>query len=257
MEVPRPSVFFSVLFFSRRVEVYPPFYVQLFNYLWRLNINILFYSPCPPPTFPHFPKGLRKQSIFPELAPVLHLLRCPLSMNEVSQFAGRERELNRHHKKRSEKVTLIHEWSLVCHRRAPTVRAKASPLNTEIKRSHLLPPLCPTARMVLQRADLLLSAAMKSSAGFGKRVARTRRRKFRHRGCIRWNNSVIHTSDPLSYLVCLLLSFSLWCFVAAPHHSSRQFSLLADAAEGLPRLETSCAADTLPPCVVRKSSDHS
>lgn len=52
--------------------------------------------------------------------------------------------LNRQHKKRSEKVTLIHEWSLVCHRRAPAVLARASPLSTEIKRSHLPPTTTPS-----------------------------------------------------------------------------------------------------------------
>lgn len=53
---------------------------------------------------------------------------------------------------------LIHEWSLVCHRRAPAVRARASPLTTEIKRIHLLPP---TARMVLPLVVLPLSDAIK------------------------------------------------------------------------------------------------
>lgn len=115
----------------------------------------------------------------------------------------------------------------------------------------------PHRLMVLPLVGLPLSPAKKSSAGFGKRVAPAHRRKFRHRSCIRWNISVIRTSDPLSYLFCLLLSFSLWCLIAAPRHSSRQFFLLAAATKGLPRLEAGCAADLLPPCVVRKSSDRS
>lgn len=69
--------------------VYPPCYVLLFNYLYSLNINIRSFSPRPPPTASHSPKGPRKRSISRELAPVFRLLRCPLSMKEASQFAAR------------------------------------------------------------------------------------------------------------------------------------------------------------------------
>lgn len=126
-------------------------------------------------------------------------------------------------------MTLIYEWSLVCHRRAPTVRARRFASEHRNKKKSPLTRTVPRRLMVLPLVGLPLSPAKKSSAGFGKHVAPARRRKFRHRSCIRWNISVIRTSDPLSYL---FLPASLFLSLVPRRSSSSQQQTIFSLGSG-------------------------
>lgn len=137
--------------------------------------------------------------------------------------------------------------------RSYTVRARASPLNTEMKRNHLLPPPSPSARMVLPLIGLPFSRRLRKAAQAFENVL------HRHADAnvvigVEFGGIFLSSTRQTLFLI-LSACFSLSLSGASqqlPVTEADSFPSLAAAAKGFPRLERGCAADTLPTCVVGK-----
>lgn len=151
-------------------------------------------------------------------------------------------------------MRLIREWRLVCHRRTPAVRARASPLNTEIKRSHLFlspPPgwpshslgRCPPSDAIKKQQRIQKTSCIDTPT----QVSSPRLHEVEY-FCRPHVRPPLSSRPPASLFPSLLPRGS---------SSSQQQTAFSSGrgGRGTPSFGNGLCRDTLPPCVARQSSD--